>query len=212
MKAPLVRQFICTMARLRKTPRHFLRPSLAWKNLFQKLSDIATKYPELQGIMGNNELMSLQFPRTFYFFNRAWDGEYKTRQQPEVLSELAGQLYPDHQKLIAESFLGLRETDPAKIQTTLDSLSKVIQGGDAGRPGALGRYLFPDRLIVARNLQLQLEIRAARQSFIKAMQSKPDIKVERAVGGELFRQIAGLEQRNRLGQDDRHHHLANPDL
>ena len=142
----------------------------------QEVFDTAAKYPELQGIMGNNELMSLQFPRTFYFFNRAWDGEYKTRQQPEVLSELAGQLYPDHQKLIAESFLGLRETDPAKIQTTLDSLSKVIQGGDAGRPGALGRYLFPDRLIVARNLQLQLEIRAARQSFIKAMQSKPDIK------------------------------------
>src|SRR4029077_17199530 len=55
-------------------------------------------------------------------------------------------------------------------------LSKLIQGGDAGRPGAIGRYLFPDRLIVAHSLQQQLEIRGARQSFVKAMRNKPDIK------------------------------------
>ncbi|HEX4485046.1 MAG TPA: hypothetical protein VH088_02195 [Terriglobales bacterium] len=142
----------------------------------QEVFDTAAKYPELQGIMGNNELMSLQFPRTFYFFNRAWDGEYKTRKDSEVLTELAGQLYPDHQQLIAESFKGLRENDPEKIRPTLESLTKLIQSGDAGRPGPIGRYLFPDRLIVARNLQLQLEIRLARQSLIKGMQSKPDVK------------------------------------
>jgi hypothetical protein len=141
----------------------------------QEVFDTAAKYPELQGIMGNNELMSLQFPRTFYFFNRAWDGKYKKRQEPEVLLELAGQLYPDHKELIAESFAGLRETDPAKINSTLESLGKLVQTGDAGRPGAIGRYLFPDKLTVARNLQLQLEIRFARQSFVKTMQSTPAI-------------------------------------
>jgi hypothetical protein len=142
----------------------------------QEVFDTAAKYPELQGIMGNNELMSLQFPRTFYFFNRAWDGEYKTRKDSEVLTELAAQLYPDHKQLIAESFQGLREEDPGKIRPTLESLSKLIQGGDAGRPGPIGRYLFPDRLIVARNLQLQLDIRLARQSLIKGMQSKPGVE------------------------------------
>ncbi len=142
----------------------------------QEVFDTAAKYPELQGIMGNNELMSLQFPRTFYFFNRAWDGEYKKRQEPEMLLELAGQLYPDHKQLIAESFLRLRENDPGKINSTLENLARLVQGGDAGRPGAIGRYLFPDKLTVARNLKLQLEIRAARQTFIQAMHSKPAIE------------------------------------
>ena len=140
----------------------------------QEVFDTAAKYPELQGIMGNNELMSLQLPRTFYFFNRAWDGEY-SRQQSELLLELAEQLYPDHQQLIAESYQGLRETDPQKIQVPLDQLTRLIQAGDAGRAGAIGRYLFPDRMVIVKNLQLQLEIRAARQSLIKGMQSKPDV-------------------------------------
>ena len=144
----------------------------------QEVFDTAAKYPGLQGIMGNNELMSLQFPRTFYFFTRAWDVDYKDRQEPEVLSDLARQLYPDHQKLIAASFQGLREDDPAKIDSTLNELSGLVQRGDAGRSGAIGRYLFPDRLTVARNLQLQLRIRSARQRFIAAMSrsDKPDVQ------------------------------------
>jgi hypothetical protein len=141
----------------------------------QEVFDTASRYPEIRGIMGNNELMSLQFPRTFYFFNRAWDGEYKTRQQPEMLLDLAEQLYPDHKELIADSFQTLRESDPDKISPILAELAKIIQSADAGRPGAIGRYLFPDRLTVFHNLQQQLEIRLARQRLIKAMQGKPNI-------------------------------------
>jgi hypothetical protein len=141
----------------------------------QEVFDTAAKHPGIQGIMGNNELMALQFPRTFYFFHRAWDGEYKSHQEPEVLMELAAQLYPDHKELIAESYARLRENDPEKISATLIELSKLTQSGDAGRAGAIERYLFPDRLIVAHSLQQQLEIRAARQYFIKAMQNKPDV-------------------------------------
>jgi hypothetical protein len=141
----------------------------------QEVFDTAARYPEIKGIMGNNELMSLQFPRTFYFFKRAWDGEYKTRQQPEMLLDLAEQLYPDHKELIADAFQKLRESDPDKISPILAELAKIIQSGDAGRPGAIGRYLFPDRLTVIHNLQQQLEIRLARQRLIKAMQGKPTL-------------------------------------
>lgn len=141
----------------------------------REVFDKAAQYPELKGLMGNNELMSLQFPRTFYFFKSAWNTEYTKRSEPEILLELAGQLYPDHKELIAESFLRLQETEPEKINTTLAALAKLVQSGDAGRAGAIGRLLFPDRVTVARSLQLQLEIRSARQSFIKAMQGKPDL-------------------------------------
>ena len=46
--------------------------------------------------MGNNELMILQLPRTFYFFESAWRLPSKTRAEPDVLGDLAGRLYPDH--------------------------------------------------------------------------------------------------------------------
>jgi hypothetical protein len=141
----------------------------------REVFDKAAKYPELKGVMGNNELMQLQFPRTFYFFNTAWDREYGRRPEPEVLRELAGQLYPDHKELITESFLRLRENDPGKIDATLASLEKLVDGGNAGQPGAIGRFLFPDPLVVARNLQLQLEIRSARQSLLKALEGKPSL-------------------------------------
>lgn len=144
----------------------------------QEVFATAAKYPGLKGVMGNNELMSLQFPRTFYFFNRAWDSKYESHSEAEMLSELAGQLYPEHQELIAAAFEGLREEDPAKIAPTLAELSKIVQSRDTGRAGALGRYLFPDRRIIAKNLQMQLGIRAARQSFIQAMrrEGKPNVQ------------------------------------
>jgi hypothetical protein len=88
--------------------------------------------------------------------------------------DLAAQLYPDHKQLIADSFLTLRETDSERIAATLTRLEEMVQKG-AGRPGALGRLLFPDSLAVARNLQMQLEIRAARQSLLQALRGKPDV-------------------------------------
>jgi hypothetical protein len=156
-----------------------MEPAFPATNLGQEsiheVFDKAAKYPELRGVMGNNELMQLQFPRTFYFFNTAWNHEYEKRPEPEVLQELAGQLYPDHEQLIAESFLGLREDDPEKINAKLARLEKLIHEGIAGRPGPIGRFLFPDQLVVARNLQFQLEIRSARQSFLRALEGKPSV-------------------------------------
>ena len=156
-----------------------MEPAFPATNLGQEsireVFDKAYKYPELKGVMGNNELMQLQLPRTFYFFNTAWDREYERRTEPEVLLELAGQLYPAHKELITESFLGLRENDPGKIDATLTRLEKLVHEGRAGRPGAVGRFLFPDQLVVARNLQMQLEIRSARQSLLKALEGKPSV-------------------------------------
>jgi hypothetical protein len=150
----------------------------------QKVFEVADKYPDLEGIMGNNELMSLQFPRTFYFFNTAWDRSYSKRSEGEVMLELAQQLYPDHKDLISNAYAGLRENDPAKVGSALQGVSQLVKEGNAGTPGAIGRFLFPDRLAVARNLQLQLEVRSARQTLIREMDGNP-----------------GLEQSSRLVED-----------
>ena len=141
----------------------------------REVFDKAAQYPELKGVMGNNELMLLQFPRTYYFFASAWDSNYKKQSEGAVLQELCEQLYPDQKDLMADSFVALRETDPEKISATLARLEKLVQEGNAGRPGAIGRHLFPDQLAVVKNLQSQLGIRAARQSFLTALRGKPDL-------------------------------------
>ena len=105
----------------------------------RKVFDKANQYPGLRGVMGNNQLMLLQFPRTYYFFATAWNKEYENHPEPEVMLDLAEQLYPDHKQLIADSFLALRETDADRINPTLASLGKMVQSGDGGRPGAIGR-------------------------------------------------------------------------
>ncbi len=141
----------------------------------RKVFDRANQFPGLRGVMGNNQLMLLQFPRTYYFYATAWDKDYESRPEKDVMLDLAAQLYPEQKDLIADAFLALRETDSERINATLASLDKMLHESKAGRPGALGRLLFPDALAVARNLQMQLEIRAARQSFLKALRGKPNI-------------------------------------
>src|SRR5205085_10734136 len=126
-----------------------------------------------KGVMGNNELMLLQFPRTFYFFASAWNTEYEKQPEEKVLLDLSAQLYPDHQELIADSFKALRETDPGKISTTLARLEKVVHDGNAGRPGAIGRFLFPDELSVSRALQLQVDIVSASLARGPALEVTP---------------------------------------
>jgi hypothetical protein len=142
----------------------------------RKVLEKADSYPELRGWMGNNELMLLQFPRSYYFMNGLWDARFRKRGEREVLQELSRDLYPDYQDTIADSFLALQEQDPEKIGVMLPRLKELLQVGNAIRAGALGRFLFPDRLIVARTLQMQLEIRLARQNLLKALQGRPDIK------------------------------------
>ncbi len=142
----------------------------------RKVLDRARQFPGLQGVMGNNQLMLLQFPRTFYFFATAWDSSYESQPERDVLMDLATQLYPDQKDLIANAFLALSEDDPDRIDSNIGELKKMLTS-PAVRAGALGRFLFPDALAVARNLELQLEIRSARQRLIEELRGKPDIQV-----------------------------------
>jgi hypothetical protein len=157
-----------------------LEPAFPRTNLgldpVREVLDKAAEYPGLKGLMGNNQTMLLQFPRNYYFFNRLYDTEYKKHKEEDVLKEVSEQIYPDQKELLVESFLALKQTDPQKINITIARLEKLMTAGNAGRPGPLGRYVFPDQLIVARDLKTQLEIRAARQSLVKALRGKPDVK------------------------------------
>ncbi len=128
------------------------------------------KVAGLKGLMGYNPIALLEFPSTNYFFENLWDPEYGNRTQEQVLLDVSELLYPERKEIIADSFLGLLETKPDKIKDTLSRLETLIKSGSLGRPGGLGRFLFPDRSVVARDLAAQLRIRYARQNFMQAMQ------------------------------------------
>lgn len=140
---------------------------------FDSLNEVLAnqeKYPDLRGWMGNNELLLLQFPRSFYFLNSLWDSRYRSEKEEDALRDVARHLYPDHEQLIAESYLALRETIPAKIEAVISRLNKLAHSNGNLRTGAIGRFLFPDNRIVLKSLRMQLEIRLARQELIATLQ------------------------------------------
>jgi hypothetical protein len=147
----------------------------------------AFKVTGLKGLMGYNPIALLEFPSTNYFFANLWDPEYGNRTQEQVLSDISELLYPERKEIIADSFRGLLEAKPDKIKDTLFRLETLIKSDDLGRLGGLGRFLFPDRSVVARDLAAQLRIRYARQSFIQSMQDgKPDVNESSRLVQDFF--------------------------
>ena len=55
----------------------------------------AGEFTGLRGVMGNNQLMLLQFPRTFYFFMSAWNTQYLIAPNPMSCSTSPSSCIPD---------------------------------------------------------------------------------------------------------------------
>jgi hypothetical protein len=127
------------------------------------------EYPELAGVMGNVQTPLLQFPNVYYFTSTIWDLDYRKRSEKDVLLDVAGHLYPEHKELVADCYLGLKESDPAKLDGLADRLGALIQQDKIGRLGVFGRKLFPDHRIVAKSLFLQLKVRAARGKLVQGI-------------------------------------------
>ncbi len=160
----------------------------------RKALDLAVNYRGLKGVMGNNELLLLQFPRTFYFLKSTWDTSYESASDREVYKELAEKLYPDNAVLIAQAYEALNEEDFRKVARTLTHLREVIDGRKLGRPGAIGRYLLPDSTSVAGMLLRQIEIQLARQTLIQALNEKATLaKSEELLGNYLVDLLAWNE-------------------
>ena len=142
-------------------------------NSIRSVFDFVQDISELRGIMGNNQTPLLQLPRTFFFLSAAWELDYKNRSELEVLQDLSEQLYPQNSNFIAECFLALEDNNSHKIDDLLSRLQTLLTQGKIGRPGALGRKLFPDPIVVAKSLVFQLKIRAARERFLQALTGEP---------------------------------------
>ena len=56
----------------------------------RRVFDRAGEFPGLRGVMGNNQLVLLQFPRTYYFFRGAWNKQYLEPREQDVMLDLGG--------------------------------------------------------------------------------------------------------------------------
>lgn len=121
------------------------------------------KFPGLAGVMGNLQTPLNQFPHMYYFTSTMQDLDYRKRSEKDTLLDLSYHLYPEHQQLLADCFLAMKEPDPVKIETLADQLDRIVREDKLGRLGIIGRKLFPDHRIVADSLLLQLKMRAAHR-------------------------------------------------
>jgi hypothetical protein len=144
-------------------------------NPVKQMFETAGQHPALQGIMGNNMIPSIQLPRTFYFSSTAWNLTYANQTEGAVLLELGKQLYPDHAALIKSAYLALEEDDAATVNASLGGIAKLLNSPGGVRAGLMGRFLFPNKMAIAQNLQLQLEMRFTRQSLIEGIQRNTSV-------------------------------------
>ncbi len=124
-------------------------------------------YPEIPGVIGNNQTVFAQLPRTHFLLTGAWDGDVRKLDDLSVLGNLAGRLHPEQRDLIVECFVQLDSSDLEKIESALARLRSLLDGKGLGRPGVLGRKLFPDDRAIARCLAYQLKIRATRERLLR---------------------------------------------
>jgi len=136
--------------------------NLGFDNQVAVLADVAN-YPGLLGVMGNTMCPLLQLLRTYDYLAMAWDPAYGRRLESEVLLEVSQALYPDRARLIADCFASMADRDAGKVDSCLERLEPVVEGGKLGRPGVLGRRLFPDSTFVAHAVLLQMRLRAAAE-------------------------------------------------
>ena len=135
-------------------------------NPVKQMLETADQYPALGGIMGNNMIPCIQLPRTFYFSGAAWNCSYANTSEEELLLELGRQLYPDHAALVQSAFLALAEVDAGTVNASLTGISQLLSSPEDVRPGLMGRFVFPDKMAIAANLQLQLAARYTRQALV----------------------------------------------
>jgi len=138
--------------------------------------DVMRDYPSLAGRMGNTQTPMLQFPHIFHLLQCTWDIEKSRLPEREVLLQISELLYPESKQLIADCFASLPEKDVSKLAGVTAKLDTVMREKKLGRPGLLGRKLFPNTDFVAQSLlqQLRLQLSLERIYGLKATASRQE--------------------------------------
>lgn len=144
-------------------------PSAPWTLIeFDRLRDAVARAlanPEIDGAMGNVQTPMVQLPHIATFLRYLWNGDRRGESEATLLEELARFLYPEQAALVGRAWGLIKAGDADAIRAAADELEAVVAEGRLGRPGALGRFLFPTFELVARDLAQQLRVREAAERY-----------------------------------------------
>ncbi len=149
-------------------------PSYPWTNVGMDdiradLDRIFPANPDLTGVIGNVQTPLLQLPHIYFFTSSLWKPDYRKTSEKDALLQLAGLLYPEHAQLIADCYMGLKDSDSAKVAALADRLDDLVRNNRLGRLGIIGRKLFPDHRVVAEALVLQLWLHATQERLMQTV-------------------------------------------
>ena len=149
-------------------------PSYPWTNV--GLEGIGKSWeqelpanPDLTGVIGNVQTPLLQLPHVYYLTSLLWNTDYRKTSEKDALLQLGTDLYPEHAQLMANSYLGLKESDPGRVAFWANRLEELSRNNQLGRLGIIGRKLFPDSSSVARGLAMQLHLHEAQERLMQTL-------------------------------------------
>ncbi len=156
----------------------------------------AARFPGLAGFMGNVQCPLLQLPQAYAMMEGLWGGTPASIGSGG-LRDLARLLQPDVDfgPAVATAMATLNATDPAPIDTAIASL-RGAAAGSGGRPGLLGRLLFPSSTQVVDDLVHQLELRRAEAAFASAVEAGVEAADLAPLVAGYFRQCLRWEERH----------------
>ena len=118
------------------------------------------KYPELAGVMGNVQTPLLQFPHVYFYTSCIWDLDYRQRSEKRsAVGSRRAAVSRSTSELIADCYLALKETDPARVRTS----GRPTSSRSWSRTGWVGRgswdaSCFPITASSRKSLVLQLRL------------------------------------------------------
>ena len=128
-------------------------------------------YPTIAGMMGNAQTPLVQFPNIYFFHSMAWDPEYGKKPDREIIRNLAMKIYPEIAEDLTEGWYQLSQDNPAACRKAADRLDELRHSNRVGRPGVVGRYLFPDGLMLLRDLATTLRMHASALDTVAALEA-----------------------------------------
>ena len=154
----------------------------------------AARFPGLAGFMGNVQCPLLQLPHGHFMMEGLWGQAPPRDESSGGLHDLARLLHPGEHAApaVAAAMAALNATEPAPIDAAIASLRDPA-AMSAGRPGVLGRLLFPSSSQVVDDLVHQLELRRAEAAFATAVESGADAAVLQPLVAGYFRQCLRWE-------------------
>lgn len=136
--------------------------------------DVITDYLR-QGIaagmtrgMAQAQTPIVQLPKIWYMLRALWDPSLLDQSPTFVFDELAPLLYRDSGSIVAEAWRAMYDGDAEALNQSRHALRKAVDEG-LGHPGEVGRCLFGDPGIVARDLLALIEIKAEGAAFREAV-------------------------------------------